>query len=237
MLDQCKNNCSFCFKHFTDVMSVDNLFRGISASRVAEIVQNVHHQVRTYSKGDLIINEGDVYNSLILIIEGVVNSEMMSPEGQVLHIEQLHAPSTMAPAFLFATEPNIPVTLVAEVESKAILFSKESLSQLFAIEAQVMHNFLKIVSNRVLFLTNKVKMLQFQTLKAKVASYLLQLHKIQNSQHLKLNKTQQQLADMLGVARPSVGRIFREMHNDGLILAKGKNVELVNIEKLAKCVQ
>ncbi|HSH19647.1 MAG TPA: helix-turn-helix domain-containing protein, partial [Draconibacterium sp.] len=73
--------------------------------------------------------------------------------------------------------------------------------------------------------------LSFKTIKEKVAHFLLQkagseFHSVQ------LKNTQQQLADLFGVARPSLARIFGEMQKEGLIKIERKTVTLLNKKQL-----
>jgi CRP-like cAMP-binding protein len=234
MLEPCSNNCSFCFVQYTDVMSTENLFRGIDRQEIGEIIRNVHHQVRNYKTGEVLIYEEDEYNSLLILVQGAVRTEMMNPEGQLLVLEQLDAPATLAPGALFASQPHIPVSVVAQSDCRALIISRESMNQILATNPQVLTNFVRILSNRVQFLSNRLKSLQFQSLRSKFAQHVLQQYVLQKSTQIVLKKTQQELSEMFGVARPSLARVVRDMHNEGIIHAKGKHIEIRNIDMLRK---
>jgi len=113
-----------------------------------------------------------------------------------------------------------------------MLLYKDELLRLFQYDVRVMKNFLDMISNRTQFLSSKIKMLGFQTIKGKLAHFLLQMHKSQGSKQIHLSKTQNELAEMFGVARPSLSRALRELHADGIINAKGKKVELLKVDEL-----
>lgn len=230
----CSNNCSFCFIQYTDIMSTENLFRGIDREEIGEIIRSVHHQVRTYSKGEIIIHENDLYSSLIILVQGMVTTEMMNSEGQVLVVEQLQAPATLAPGSLFASKPNIPVSVISQEESRALLISRESINQMLATNPKVLTNFVQILSNRIQFLSNKLKALQFQSLRSKFTHHILQLYTVQQNTNIVLQKTQQELSELFGVARPSLARVVRNMHNEGVIQAKGKHITIIDFEELRK---
>jgi CRP-like cAMP-binding protein len=73
--------------------------------------------------------------------------------------------------------------------------------------------------------------LSFKTIKEKVAHYLLQ--KAGDRYHsIELKNTQQQLADLFGVTRPSLARVLAEMQKEKLIVIEKKTVTLLNKEKL-----
>jgi DNA-binding FadR family transcriptional regulator len=48
--------------------------------------------------------------------------------------------------------------------------------------------------------------------------------------------SQEELAEMFGVARPSLGRAIREMHNDGLINASAKYIQIINKKALVDLI-
>jgi len=215
-------------------MSNENLFRGIDKEDIGEIIRNVHHQVRSYEAAEIIIHEEEEYNSLLILVQGTVSTEMMNPDGQVLMLEQLEAPATLAPGSLFASHPQIPVSVVAQNNCRALLISRNSMNQILATNPKVLTNFMEILSNRIQFLSNRLKSLQFQSLRSKFAQHILQMNTIQKSLNVTLQKTQQELSELFGVARPSLARVIREMHNEGLIHAQGKHITILNIESLRR---
>jgi CRP-like cAMP-binding protein len=96
----------------------------------------------------------------------------------------------------------------------------------------ILVNFMDMISNRSQFLSEKIKFLNFKTIKGKLAHYILQ--KAEKGEiYLKLDKTQNDLADFFGVARPSIARALGEMEDDGYLEARGKNVKLIDKEGLA----
>jgi len=95
----------------------------------------------------------------------------------------------------------------------------------------VLKNYLDSISSRTQFISQKLHFLSFKTIKEKIAHYLLQkagdrLHSFQ------LDSTQQQLADLFGVTRPSLARVLSEMQKEKLIIIDKKTVTLLNKQKL-----
>lgn len=234
MIEPCTEQCSFCFLQFADVMSKEHLFSGIPKEEVGEIIRSVHHQVRMYNQGEIIIHEDEEYKNLVFILNGKVSTQIMNADGQVLVVEHLQAPAALAPAALFSSDARIPVTVVVEEESKALLLPKESVKKIMAVNPIVMSNFIRILSNRLQFLTKKMKMLRFQTLRSKFIRHLLELHTAQKTDVLVLQHTQQELSEIFGVARPSLARVIRELHDEGVIFAKGKHIQIPDMRKLTQ---
>ncbi|MDA3882149.1 MAG: Crp/Fnr family transcriptional regulator [Bacteroidales bacterium] len=213
-------------------MSSENLFHGLSHQEVGAVVKSVHHQVRNFSKGEVVVHEGDTCDNLIFLLSGVVRTEFMSSEGQVFVVEQLEAPATLFPASLFSSERIIPVSVHADTDCRALYLPRESIREVLSKTPVVMTNFLRVLSNRLQFLTTKMKMFQFLTLRGKFIRHILELHHVQQSDELILQHSQQELAEIFGVARPSLARVIRELHNEELLYAKGKKIKIIDKQKL-----
>ena len=89
-----------------------------------------------------------------------------------------------------------------------------------------------MVSNRSQFLSEKIKFLNFKTIKAKLAQFILQKTGKHKSS-IVLEMTQNDLADFFGVTRPSVARALGEMEQEGVIEARGKNINVLDSGRLA----
>ena len=71
-----------------------------------------------------------------------------------------------------------------------------------------MQNFLRIISDRSIFLSKKVNSFALQNLKERLLNYL----------HIHGDiKNQQEVANILGVARPSLARALSELANEELL--------------------
>jgi CRP-like cAMP-binding protein len=88
-------------------------------------------------------------------------------------------------------------------------------------------NFLDMISNRSQFLSEKIKFLNFKTIRGKMAQYILRLAGDQKNE-IKLDRTQNDLADFFGVARPSVARALGDMEMEGYLEVQGKSIKILN---------
>lgn len=216
------------------IISSSPIFKNIDNIEVK--IQNINHRIKEYKKGFLIAQTGDLCNDLIIIIEGEIKTEMIDNSGKLLKIEDLKAPQTLAIAFIFGQNNTFPVNITASTNVKLLYIPKESLITLFMKEEQLLKNFLNIISNRAQFLSNKVRMVSFKSLKGKIANYILsKAGDYLNS--IELNNTQQELADIFGVARPSLARTLSEMEESGLIKYEKKTITILNREELTNLIR
>ena len=233
LIEPCNKECSFCFLNYTDVLKKNYLFKNLYPNEIGEIIREIHHQVKQLEKGEILAVEGEELHHLMIIVKGSVVGEMMDFEGNIIRVEKLRAPETVATAFLFGESGKLPVTITATEESKFLLIKKNDLLELFRKNPVVLKNFLSIISDRAQFMSRRIKLLSLTTIKGKISTYLLDLVKKNRSLDLILPHSQQELAEIFGVSRPSVGRTFREMHENGCIEAKGKQVKILDTARLS----
>jgi len=98
---------------------------------------------------------------------------------------------------------------------------------------RLLANFLDMISNRSQFLSEKIRFLNFKTIKGKLAQFILE-RSSDDKPTINMGMTQTGLADYFGVARPSLARILGELENDGLIEATGRVVRVLNRKKLTQ---
>jgi CRP-like cAMP-binding protein len=208
------------------------LFKGISPDEIEIILKSVPTRIKKFQAGSLISQSGEPVNSLMAVIKGGVKGEMVDYTGRVLKIEDIPAPGAIAPAFIFGNRNKFPVNVVAITDVELLLIEKPYFLKLLMKNDIILVNYLDMISNRSQFLSEKIKFLNFKTIKGKLAHYILQKAG-QEKSSVNLDMTQSDLAEFFGVARPSVARALSGMESDGYIESKGKNIHIFDKEGLA----
>jgi CRP-like cAMP-binding protein len=208
------------------------VFRGLTGEEIEKILSLVPHRIRKYRAGTLIAQSGDPVNSLMVIMIGVVKGEMVDYAGRVIKIEDIPAPGALASAFMFGNKNRFPVNVIATSDTELLVIEKPEFLKLLMANDRILVNFLDMISNRSQFLSEKIKFLNFKTIKGKLANFILQKAGKEKSIVI-LDLTQNELADYFGVARPSVARAIGEMEEEGYLEAKGKTIKILDKEGLA----
>ena len=213
-----------------------NLFKGVALDELYEVKNKILHHVKKFDKETQLVSAGDICNSLQIIVEGNVRAEMIDPNGKTIKIEDIEACRPLAPAFLFGAKNVYPVSVVANSDVVVISFQKEMVVRLFQLNQNVMTNFLDNISNRTQFLSEKIKFLTFQSIKGKIASYLLELAG-EKFKSIELRQNQQELAELFGITRPSLARALGELNKEGCIKSEGKTLTIENRDGLLKYIK
>jgi CRP-like cAMP-binding protein len=180
----------------------------------------------------MIFQNGDQVSSLIIVINGMAKGEMVDYSGRVIKIEDVPAPGAIASAFMFGNRNRFPVNVLAVSDVELLLIEKKDFLGLLMRNDLLLVNFLDMISNRSQFLSEKIKFLNFKTIRGKLAHFILQKSEKQNDS-ISLGMTQNELSDFFGVARPSLARTIGDLEKEGFIEAKGKNIRIIDRVGLA----
>ncbi|MFO7790332.1 MAG: Crp/Fnr family transcriptional regulator [Bacteroidales bacterium] len=211
-----------------------DLFKGLEKTELDTIVSKLVFRMRTFKTDDVLAHRGEVLNSLMLLVEGELHAEIMEPGANDLRIETLTAGNMIAPAFLFGKLNQIPVTLTVSKVSIVMFIHKNDLLSLFQVSRTVLVNYLNHISGKAQFLAEKIHLLNFKSLKQRIAAYVLNRCG-DDYISFELDITQEELARLFGVARTSLIRAFNSMEADGLLSMDNRIIRINNKEKLKKC--
>ena len=98
--------------------------------------------------------------------------------------------------------------------------------------AQLIKNMLTVLSDKIVMLNNKMSILNAETLKGRIAVYLLSLQKNSNAMIFNLPMNRQELAEFLNVKRPSLSRELSNMQKGNIIEVYRSSVKILDMDKL-----
>lgn len=201
----------------TEVLTRMSLFKGCEAEALHQLLREAPNSLRIYKEGEYIARQGDACRSLFILMKGNVKTQMENAEGKQLTIDWIKAPDILAPAFIYASENRFPVNVEATELCEVLVMDRTRFEAFMHAQPAVMRNFIAIISDRSLFLSRKLNEFALQSLKSRLLNYLQMHGGIHN---------QQEVAFILGVARPSLARALSELIAEGKITMTGKQVVL-----------
>lgn len=213
------------------------LFRGITPERLFADLEEISFHTRSYKKGEILAQQGAVCNRLVILTKGSVRGEMIDYSGRLIKVEDIAAPRAIALLFLFGEENRYPVEVTANEPTEVIELPKSGVLSLFRKNEQFLENYMNLSANYARTLSDKLFFMSFKTIRQKLASYLLRLHKQQQQAHFTLDRSQQELSDYFGVSRPSLARELAHMQEDGLLIADRKHITILQKEELVRLIQ
>lgn len=183
-------------------------FVGMKEADVTEMLFGEPHQLRVLAAGDVLFRQGDACHSLIFLAAGELRAEMTGDDGRRLTVELLRAPSLVASAFLFAADNRYPVTATLCTPAEVFFIERSRVLQWMTAHPTLIQSFVGDVSNRIVFLTRKLRTFALQSLKDRLLDYV--------AAHGRLGPLEE-VARQLGVQRPSLSRALAELVAEGKI--------------------
>lgn len=195
------------------------LFEGCNHPLLQALLDSTDSRLTQYAPGHLLALQDSPCRSLLLLCSGSLTACMTNAEGKELKIETLKAPEVLAPAFVYGSENRFPVTLKAETACTVWSLSRERFLDIMEQDAAVLRNFLRLISDRSLFLSRKLNEFALQSLSTRVLSFLKCNGAIQNIQDV---------AFIMGVARPSLSRALSLLVEQGQVRKEGSGYVLTD---------
>ena len=224
------------FYTFTIVMDIDTLhglkrcplFKNMAESEIIDLMHMVRYRVVRYQKGEILAFEGIICQHADIIISGEMVANIMGPSGRIVRVETHQAGKLLAPAFLFASDNQYPVTIEATTETSVLRLSPNDLEKMINSDQRLMMNYIRLLSNIISHLTKKVRMLTMNV-REKVSLYLKEQSKLQQTNRILLPLSRQELADHFGIQKYSLLRCLNELKQDGAILVEGRHIQILSL--------
>lgn len=124
------------------------------------------------------------------------------------------------------------------IENCEVLFiSKTRFEKLMQDIPKLRQLFIQNMSHEFGVLVNTITILAQKNLRERLALYLLLLHhryEEKGKHKTQINLPREDLANIIGTARESLGRLLKEFKEDNLIRVQGRAIEVLDFERLAK---
>lgn len=208
------------------------LFAGMNELSIELALGNVAYQIVDYDKRDVYALAGMPCRFADIIISGSLICRMVSLSGKQVEVSRLRPGNLVAPAFIFAKDTTLPVSVETDSKVNILRMTPETLKTLIDKDEDIRMNFIHTLSNIDVFLTQKMKVLSLFTVREKVAYLLLERAGEQNSNTIHLERSRQEIADSFGIQKFSLLRVLSDFEKEGIIRVDGKTIEILDRNKL-----
>lgn len=202
------------------------LCNSIPDSEKEDFLNEVRFSMKSFKKNEWIISQGEEFAALYILIEGEIKTVMVDEKGDFMHIEDIKAPLPIASGFLFAGNNKSPVSVIAKKDSKIISIPKDNVFNLMKKHDTFMHAILTSISNKLQFLSEKIRLTSLKTIKAKTAYYLLRESEGESEFQLKASK--QEISNLFGVSRQALTNVMKQLHEDHTINMERRRIKIVD---------
>ena len=209
------------------------LFQGLCKDDFTTIIEKVKFHFLNYKENDIIRNQGDTCNQLVFLLSGEITQKVANEEEGYTLSETLHAPHIIEPYSLFGMDTRYTATYLAKTDAtlltidKAYVYTELNNYEIFRL------NYLNILSNRIQVSHKKLWSNHMSSLNEKFVYFLLD-RCLKPQGDKVLNITMEDLARIVNETRINVSRMLNDMHQQGLIQLKRKEIYIPALEKLTE---
>ena len=210
------------------------LFKDMNSEDLSNFLNMSNYIIKKYTKGSIIAFEGNECKNLGILLEGLLEVQTLFPSGKILTLTQLQPADIFGEAILFSKVNKYPATIRVTKDSKIMFIEKQNLISCLTNCPGVMKNFIELLSNKLLMLNKKVKMLSLESIRKKIGNFLIEEYKKQKTNTLKISLSREKMAEHLGIPRPSFSRELIKMRKEGIIEFDKKVIIIKDIGVLSK---
>lgn len=194
---------------------------------------------RDYPAGSLIFGENDPPKYLYLLLEGKVQISKHLPSGKRNLLFQVKELEVFGEVFASTSEKYYWYEASAVKPSRVLVLPYHFIYGVCENACDhhklVIRNLLDIQARNNLQMTKKLHIITNTTLKQKLALWLMEVSGGKPKAVMDMNR--EELADYLGVTRPSLSRTMMEMQKQGIIRIEGRTVWLEDMDELEKIME
>lgn len=208
------------------------LFADMSTLSIDLALGNISYQIINFAPRDVYTLAGMPCRFADIVLSGSLICRMVSLSGKQVEVTRLRPGNLIAPAFIFAKNNSMPVSVETDSEVILLRMTPQTLKKLIDDDADIRMNYIRSLSNIDVFLTHKMKVLSLFTVREKVAYLLLERAGEQNSNTIRLTRSRQEIADSFGIQKFSLLRVLSEFEKEGVIRVDGKTIEIIDRSRL-----
>ncbi|MEE9371736.1 MAG: response regulator [Saprospiraceae bacterium] len=188
-------------------------------------------ELRYYKVNDIIYSEGSESRWLYFVVTGSVKRVYMNDQGKEL-IVNIHKTGDFFGYFpILKKTPHVDSIVSLETSTIRLIPAKEFRMMLFNSKDFAVQ-FVNVLANDAEETELKMIELAYSSVRRKVANALLLFATEKNENRLETNTTRENLASSAGTAKETLIRTLSDFKAEGFILIEGKNIVILNKQRL-----
>lgn len=214
----------------TELVSKTELFRGSPPSMLTRILAVSDCTAAAYEKNEVVYDKTNFSRSLGIVLEGRLRVTKENADKRPIVMSTLQRGAMFGAAALFNSEPEYATKITAIEHSRVLFLPQRLIKRMIEREPEIAENYIRYLSERILFLNRKIYFLTAGTAEQRLAGFLLD--NLAVGEFSEMPMPMHRLADALNMSRASLYRAFDELTASGAVSKQGKLVCINNADLL-----
>ncbi len=233
--------CLNMYDEWISVINASPLFRGISSEALNTMLECLKPRIKSYKQREMITFSGQPFDGIGVVVCGRVALTRETLSGNRIMLEILDAGNIFGEVIGFSDNKVWPVTVIATEDCKVLFLAPGKIlgncANICASHSKLINNTLNVLSARAISLNKKIEYLSARTVRGKISSYLLDTSRLIGSTAFTLSMKRHELADYLGMPRPSLSREMGLMRDEGIIEFDMAAIKIKDVILLMKSIE
>lgn len=203
-----------------------SLLREADPERIGRFVSEHQMFVRKYPKGATVHRQGDACETLDVVLSGSLAAYSLSDNGSAVSMFEFREGGMIGANLLFGESGAYPLNIYSVAACELMHIRRDAVEELLHGHDFVMR-YIRSLSQNSLGMNRKITMLTQKTLRENILDYLRQQAILQGTSALRLPVTKKELADHMGVQRPSLFRALKKLSDEGVLRIENRTIRLM----------
>lgn len=205
------------------------IFNGVNGDVLSSFLNDSRIERKSFNKGDVIYAPVSFSRSIGVITKGnaVIRRSQGACESVILR--RIGEGDIFGVSALFSEKTEFVSDIIADNDCMATFFSEDMIRELISLDNNFAVNYISMLSNKIDYLNKLISGYSAQSANAKLAHFLMQ-----NAENntVCIDYSMTLLSERIGIGRASLYRAIEEFEQAGIIIRKGKNICISDIQKL-----
>lgn len=188
---------------------------------------------KAYKKNAFLFLAEEQARGFYYVISGEVRIFRMDDSGREVEIVRLRPGEYFGEAIAISSA-KFPAFARAVRDTEVLFFERKAVLKSIQADPSLAEFFLVLLANKCILLNQRIETLNLRTVRQRLAQYLLAQCGGVRSCTISLTIKKSELAKHLGTISETLSRTFRRMEKDGLIAVRGRNVCVLDSDKLGR---
>ncbi|EAF6700001.1 Crp/Fnr family transcriptional regulator [Listeria monocytogenes] len=216
---------------FSKILKTSSLCQDLTDKQINRLIKSGLIKFVQYKRNEILFWTDKMPDKLVILLSGNIAmgrdtydgkrslSKSNTSVGELIGEVRLFSPKKLLWEYAVALED----VEVLEISSSLIL---KSTAEYADIQLILMRNVMSVFVRKIDYLGDQVRTLSYASARDRIVFYLFGRKNKKNQ--IILTETREEIADYLGIARPSLSREFGRMKSEGLIRVNGHEVVVVD---------
>jgi len=201
------------------VLEHSSVFQGLSVKALAEVAAKGTE--RRLARRDILFHQGDPAEEFAVVLEGRLKLTQVSAEGQEVIVRYL-GPGEMCAVVALFPDQSYPVTAEAAADARVIGWPRRKLDALLRDHPQLALNALRLLTERMGELSDRLRELATERVARRVARALLRLarkagRRTDRGVEIDMPLTREDIARLSGTTLFTVSRLMADWEEAGIV--------------------